>query len=416
MQADRVDVESDARFADDPYGSVMTVVLSGSGYEGYVVIDSIVENTSAGGVRITADLPLDEVRELAREMTLKFALFHLPRGGAKAGLRMSPDLAGPARLRALSEFGSKLAPLIINGIYSPGMDMNCGPEELRAIYRGAGIELGGITDTSWFTALSVFHCLRACASLLKVSGRPLTLAIDGFGSVARHLADRLPPDQFQIAAVSTIEGAVKADHPYDPADLARRKDASGDRFVRELAGETIERGAVLATDVDIVLPSARTRVITPELAQAMKARAVVPIANAPYGNGTVGILAAKGLICLPGYLSNAGGVLASSLYDQGIPRDEVEALFSAEYRPVVDGILHVASRHGLPAVEVAASLARMHMTARGPRPTRPVARRIHNRFVRPRLPRWWRARSARHTFVANSRAVREEIARWERTG
>ena len=117
----------------------MSVLVTGPGYEGHVVIDTLVEDRSAGGVRITSDLPLDEVRELASEMSLKYALFHLPRGGAKAGLRMSDDLDREARLSALEDFGRKLAPIIGNAIYSPGMDMNCGPDELRAIYRGAGI-------------------------------------------------------------------------------------------------------------------------------------------------------------------------------------------------------------------------------------------------------------------------------------
>jgi glutamate dehydrogenase/leucine dehydrogenase len=296
------------------------------------------------------------------------------------------------------------------------MDMNCGPSELRAIYQGAGVHLGDVTDTSWFTALTVFHCLQSCAATLQISGRPVTLAIDGFGSVARHLAERLPADQFRIVAVSTIAGAVKGAPWYEPADLARRRTDAGDAFIQQLPGEPIERGSVLAVEADIALPSARTRVISRELAARMQARAVVPIANAPYDDGALSILAGKGILCLPGYLSNSGGVLASSLYDQGIPRATVEALLAEHYRPIADGILRVAARRRQSAVEVSAALAQLHMPARARARTRSLARRIHERFLKPRLPRGWRAQTARRVFVANSRAVRQELAQWEQTG
>lgn len=415
MQAQAKDVQGHAQSAGGPWSAMMAVTVAGKGYEGYVVIDSLVDNRSAGGVRIADDLPIDEVRELAREMTLKFSLFHLPRGGAKSGVRMSADLQGEARLAALRDFGAKLAPLLLNGIYNPGMDMNCGPAELRAIYQGAGIDLGAVTDTSWFTALTVFHCLQACVSTLQITGRPVTLAIDGFGSVARHLAERLPAEQFRIVAVSTIAGAVQSVSGYEPADLARRRVAEGDPFVLQLAGDRIERGSLLAVEADIALPSARTRVITRELAAQMRARAVVPIANAPYDDGALAVLSGKGTLCLPGYLSNSGGVLASSLYDQGIPKDQVEALLSEHFRPIADGILRVAALKRQSAVEVAAALAQLHLPARSRPRARSLARRIHDRFVKPRLPRAWRAQTARRVYVANSRSVRHELEQWEQS-
>jgi hypothetical protein len=104
----------------------LSIRIAGDGYEGFVVVDSLVGDTSAGGVRIYDDLELAEIGDLAREMSLKYALFRLPRGGAKAGLRLAPGLSGEERLRALRDFGRKLGPIVRNGIYNPGMDMNCG--------------------------------------------------------------------------------------------------------------------------------------------------------------------------------------------------------------------------------------------------------------------------------------------------
>lgn len=392
----------------------MRIVVTGPDYEGHVVIDTLVEERSAGGVRIADDLPGEEVETLAREMSLKYALFHLPRGGAKAGIRMASDLDAGRRRAALEDFGRRLAPIIVNGIYSPGMDMNCGPEELRAIYRGAGIQLGPVTDTSWFTAMGVFHSVRAVADRLAIEGRPVTLAIEGFGSVARHLMDRLDPGQFVISSLATIRGAVRGEGGYEPARLAAARDEFGDDLVNRLEGEGGSREDVLTDEVDIVLPSSRILSVTASVAEAFRASAVVPIANAPYVEGTVDRLARSGVVCLPGYLSNCGGVLASSLADQGLPVPEVEELFATRYRAIVDGILRVASASGRPATEVARGLARLHMEERSARRHRSVPRRVYDRFVAPRRPTALKARAARRDFAARADRVLAEISDLER--
>jgi|GEM_PF-886958 len=387
----------------------LEIQVRGEGFDGYVVIDTLVEGTSAGGMRITDDLPLDEVRELAGEMSLKYALFHLPRGGAKSGLRMSSELDREQRMQALEEFGRRLKPVIDHGIYYPGMDMNCGPDELRAIYRGAGIELGAVTDTSRYTALTVYHALRATADALQISGRPVVLAIEGFGSVARHLAARLDPQEFRIRSIATIEGAVRGREAFLPAHLVAAREAHGDSLVDHLDGERTDRQGVLTDDVDILLPSSRIWAIDVQTAAALQAKAVVPIANAPYVEGTVAVLAARGITCLPGYLSNCGGVLASSLADQGIDDPQIEELFAAHYRTIVDGILSVAGKDGRTPVEVSESLARLHMPARAIPRDRSLLQRMWERFGASRRPAAMKSSAARDRFVHDCNRVQAEI-------
>ena len=395
----------------DPSHCGLNILVHGEGYDGFVVIDSIVNQRSAGGVRITDELAIEEVQELAHEMSMKFSLFDLPRGGAKAGLRLSSQLPEQERLAALRDFGRCIGPLVRAGLYYPGMDLNCGPDALRAIYAGAGVGLGTITDTSWFTALSVQHCLDACAAQLG-DGQPraLTLAVEGFGSVARHLADRLDPDRFQIGAVSTLDGAVLLRRPLAPGDLAREKALHGDAFVQRLDGTKLSRESVLTARVDILLPSSRTWVLTRELGEQLQARAVVPIANAPYAAGTLEILARRGVLCLPGYLSNVGGVLASSLYDLGVAKPEIERLFAKEYRAVADGILGAARASQRTPVAVAEELVRMHAPRRLGSIERGRFARAYDRLVLPRLPRRVRAARARKDFLARMQRLRAELA------
>lgn len=140
---------------------------------------------------------------------------------------------------------------------------------------------------------------------------------------------------------------------------------------------------------------------------------MVPIANAPYSVGTVQMLHDRGVICLPGFVSNSGGVLASSLADLGLPQREVESLIAEYFRAAVVGILRVAARRQRPAVEIAESLARLHMLERVPSPTRSLATRVYRRFLEPRRPDRWKLASARREFVSRSRKLLGEITRME---
>lgn len=379
----------------------LVVLASGPGYDGFLVIDSLYQDRSAGGVRITPDLTLEEIRELAREMTLKFSLFRLPRGGAKSGLRLAPDLAGPDRQKALEGFGRTIGPLIRAGLYSPGTDINCGPAELRTIYAGAGIALGRTTDSSFFTAAGVASAIRGCAEALSLA-HPVTLAIEGFGNVGAHLETLLPPAEFRITAISTVAGALTRPDGFAPGELQRARAEHGNDLVRHLPGTTLALPEVLASSVDILVPAARTGSITAEVARAIRARAVVPAANAPYRPGTVDELRRRGVTCLPGSLCNAGGVLGSSLVDSGVARERVERLFHDRYRPMVGRLVAVCRERRLSPVDLVEAVARREAAARAARgpmgaATASFPRRVYRKLSREaarRLPRALRRQKA----------------------
>jgi glutamate dehydrogenase (NAD(P)+) len=334
----------------------LIILASGPGYEGFLVIDSLYNDRSSGGVRITEDLGLEEVRDLAREMTLKFALFRLPRGGAKAGLRLAPDLDDAARQRALEGFGRQIGPIIRAGLYYPGTDVNCGLSSLRMIYSGAGLALGRITDTAFFTAVGVANAIEGCAPALGASG-PVTLAIEGFGSVASHLAAMLPSDEFRITAISTIRGAIANPEGFSPAELQSTRTEHGDDLIRYLPGAALPVEEVLTFPADILVPAARTGSITRDIAHGIRARAIVPTANAPYGPDAVAVLHDRGVLCLPGYLCNAGGVFGSSLADSGVRRDRIEWLFRTRYRPLIRNLVTACLSKHLSPVSVVEAVA-----------------------------------------------------------
>lgn len=323
-----------------------------------VVIDSLVNNTSSGGVRITEDISLDEVKALAREMSLKYSLFGLPRGGAKSGIRIPADANTGERERILEDFGRSMAPIVMAGIYYPGMDMNCGPEDLRTIYRGAGINPGKITDTSYFTALSVADAIRAWRESARPGRAPLNVAIEGFGSVANHLVRRLPDSDYRITAISTVAGAVSSKNGFSVDVLLSHKKEFGDDLVRRIPdARAIEKEEVLTADVDILIPSARTWTIKEENAGRVKAKLIAPIANVPYTEKAVDMLHQMGTTCLPGFVTNAGGVYASSLFENGLDLEEIEKISATYYRNAVKILLERSEKLKLSPIVLAKKVA-----------------------------------------------------------
>ncbi len=328
------------------------------GAEGYVVVETLRRGTSAGGVRISDDLTLEEVRALAREMSLKFGFFGLARGGAKSGIRLPGALADEERREVLEAFGGRLRPLVASGRYYPGMDMNCGPCDLQAIYRGAGVEIGAVTDTSRYTALSAANALAACRAASFAPGRRVSVAVEGFGSVGAWLARLLPPDEFRITAIATVAGGVFNADGFDGDALARLRGECGDAVVERVPGERIGRRELPTLPVDLFVPAARTWSLDAAAARALRAVCVVPVANAPYAQGSAEALHDRGVLCLPGFVCNGGGVFASSLADSGVKQGRIEAICREIYRPVVAELICSSRALGVSPVAFAEQIAR----------------------------------------------------------
>lgn len=376
------------------------------GVQTHVVVDSLINGTSSGGVRIVPDLEVDEVRKLAAEMTLKYAFADLPRGGAKCGVRMPLGLSREGRLSILEDVGRRLGAIINAGIYYPGMDMNCGPEELRAIYRGAGIALGNLTDTSFYTAVFVAEAVRASADVLfDDAASPRTVAIEGFGSVASHLLGMLEPERFRIVALSTVQGAVHNPDGFDPVVLREMRKEHGDALVNHVAGDRLEpREALLGLAVDILVPAARVGSIHEGNVGQIRAKCIVPAANAPCTEEALAVLQGNGVQVLPGFVCNAGGVLGSSLFDRGVSKTEVEALAAGPYRAAVAALAQRSLELDCQPTALAARVARNQLRMHREVPASFVQRltkKLSRRFRY--LSRWTHrhaARDCREHFVS----------------
>jgi glutamate dehydrogenase (NAD(P)+) len=327
------------------------------GARAFLAIHTIVNGTSSGGMRICEDLSIDEVRALSREMTLKFSTYELGRGGAKSGIRIPPEGDPENRRNILRELGERMAPIIHSGLYYPGMDMNCTQEDLRIIYESAGSPLGNITDSSYFTALSVANAIEAIR--LKEHGTaPLRIIIEGFGSVANHLASRLPKEHYRLVGLSTVKGAVSNEKGFSSAVLDAARREYGDDCVTHLPSDRkLDRESLFGLETDILIPAARTWSITRENVNNINAKWIVSAANAPCTEDAISRLQERRIMFFPGFVCNAGGVFGSTLFDVGVPDESIEEVGRTLYRDVIASLLERSRALGKPAAEIAEKVA-----------------------------------------------------------
>jgi glutamate dehydrogenase (NAD(P)+) len=172
----------------------------------------------------------------------------------------------------------------------------------------------------------------------------------------------------------------------------------------------VAREDLLTVKADVVLPSARTWSITEDLAARIQTRGIVPAANAPYGPRAAEILHLRGVVCLPGYLCNVGGVLGTSLADSGVPIPEVEGVFRRSYRPLLWILLERCRGAGLCPVSVADELAMREISARSAAPAATRAQRVAARLMARHAPRLVRREMRRRECERVFERLRSDFA------
>ena len=281
---------------------------------GILVIDNLACGPSIGGVRMAPDVDTREVFRLARAMTLKNAAAGLPHGGGKAGILADPATTDrEALVRAFARGIRELTD------YVPGPDM--GTDEaamawtLDEIGRAVGLPrvLGGIPlDELGATGFGLAECACVAADAAGLDLEGADVAIEGFGNVGRHAAASLAERGCRLVAASDSKGAVHDPSGMDVEALseAKRKTGSVTGFD---AARKIEQADLLTVPCDILVPAARPDSIHEENADAIQAKLILQGANIPATPAAEARLHERGVLSIPDFIANAGGVICASV-------------------------------------------------------------------------------------------------------
>jgi glutamate dehydrogenase (NAD(P)+) len=359
--------EAEFRFCDDlGPKTVLHLYQPTLGMKAIVVVDNVACGPAIGGTRMAPDVSFEECFRLARAMTLKNAAAGLPHGGAKSVI-----FGDPAMDPALKEQWIRAFAQGIRGItdYIPGPDMGTNEAAMAFIRdeggRSAGLprELGGIPlDEVGATAFGLMVSADVAKEKVKMSFPGMRVAIQGFGAVGKHAARFFSEKGASIVAAADITGAVYDPDGLDVAALTAHKEADGN-MVDFQGGRQIERDAIIGVDCDLLIPAARPDVIRADNQATVKARFIVPGANIGITEEAEQMLHERGVLCIPDFIANAGGVICAAVEVAGGRQRDAFAAIDEKVRANTAEMLERAARDGIPPREAAVRMARERVDA-----------------------------------------------------
>jgi glutamate dehydrogenase (NAD(P)+) len=295
-------------------------------FQGYRVQHNGARGPTKGGVRYHPTVDLEEVRGLATLMTWKTALLDLPFGGAKGGVGVDPRALSKTELERLTrKFTERIA--IALGPYRdiPAPDMGTDGQVMAwmldeysakrgyspAIVTGKPISLGGSYGREEATGRGVMIIMREAARDYGVPWQGGTAAIQGFGNVGSHLAAFLHEEGVRIVAITDAMGGIHNEAGIDVPALMRHTARTGTVAGFD-SGDPLTNEELWSVRCDYMVPAALGGVITKEdNATALECKVLVEAANGPTTPIADKILAERGVLVLPDFLANAGGVVVS---------------------------------------------------------------------------------------------------------
>lgn len=312
-------------FADDLGPSrILHLYEPGVGLKAIVVVDNTAAGPAIGGTRMAPDVSLDECFRLARAMTLKNAAAGIPHGGAKSVIFADPTMPRADKERLMRAFARAIRTVTD---YIPGPDMGTDETAMAwvrdEIGRATGLprELGGIPlDEIGSTG---FGCAVAAEVAQEFAGIRLDgarVVVQGFGAVGYHAARFLAAKGARLVAASDSQGAVHCADGIDVEALHRlkREGSSVTAYTRaHTSAEVIPADALIAVDCDIWIPAARPDVIDAANVGRLRARLVVQGANIPATRDAEAAMHRAGIVNIPDFIANAGGVITASVEVHG---------------------------------------------------------------------------------------------------
>ncbi len=280
-----------------------------------------------GGIRWHPEESASLVKALSAWMTWKCATVDIPLGGAKGGIICNPKEMSNREIENLARaFIRKLADVLGPNIDVPAPDVYTTPQimawmmdEYETIVRkhapsiitGKPLPLGGSAGRSIATAQGGVYTVREAAKDIGLNLNGATVAVQGYGNAGSWAAKILQNDlNCKIVAVSDSKGGIYNKDGLDAFKAGLHKEKT--RTVVGLEGtQKISNEELLELEVDVLVPAALENVITSKNVQNINCKIIAELANGPTTPDADRVLFDKGILVIPDFLCNAGGVTVS---------------------------------------------------------------------------------------------------------
>lgn len=290
-----------------------------TGLKAIIGIHNTVLGPALGGTRMwmydnEADA-LNDVLRLSRGMSYKASISGLNLGGGKAVIiGDAREMKTEAMMRKFGRFVENL-----NGKYITAEDVGMGEKDMEYIAMetenvvGLPENMGGGGDPSPFTAYGTYMGMKAACK--KVYGTDSLegkrIAMQGAGHVGEYLLERLLKEGAKVIVNDYYEDRVK-------------------EIAAKYKVDTCGLDEIYDLDVDIYAPCALGATVNEETISRLKAKIIAGCANNQLEDENVhgDMLVKKGILYVPDFLINAGGLM--NVYQEYIGYNKDRAYANVE--------------------------------------------------------------------------------------
>lgn len=343
---------------NDEFGPeyVLRVYDPSLGMEGFLIIDNTAIGPGKGGIRMTPTVSAEEVYRLARTMTWKNALADIPFGGAKGGIVWK---GGSDELKKqFIQSYAKMLLLLMPKKYIAGPDVNTGEREMQWFVEATGNwhtatgkpadycmkvmgkegEVCGIPHEFGSTGFGVAHATAVAIELLSLDITKTTVAIEGFGNVGSFAFKYLTEMGAKVIAVADSRGGAIKEDGFDEKTLSQLK--ASKKSVSDYPGaKKVSRDEFFGVSADVLIPATVTDVINETNKGQIKAKIIVEGANIPMKESVEDELFKKGILIIPDFIANAGGVISSYAEYRGYNPKEMFAMVKRKITKTARAVL-----------------------------------------------------------------------------
>ena len=330
------------------------------GLKAVLVVDNVAKGPSIGGMRMAPDVSTEECLRLARAMTFKNAAAGLPHGGGKIVIYGDPKMPKAEKEKLLRGLAQSLRNED-SYIFAPdmGTDEECMAWIRDEVCRVVGLprEIGGIPldeigATGWGLTNVVDVALEHCDFELEGA----RLVVQGFGAVGKNTSRFLTEKGAILVAVADSAGAIHNPAGLDVDRLLELKNA-GNSVIDYDDAEKLDREAVIGVECEIWIPAARPDVVNEENVHRLNTRLVVEGANIPFTHGAEKYLHEKGVLCIPDFIANAGGVICAAMEYHGASQAAALQTIEEKLRRNTEQVLEVSRREQILPREASMEMA-----------------------------------------------------------
>ena len=261
-------------------------------------------------------------------MTFKNALADLPFGGAKAGIVWkggSPEL----KKKFVQSFARSIA-LLTPKKYIAAPDVHTGEQEMQWFVEATGNwksatgkpanycmksfgkkgEKCGIPHEYGSTGFGVAKTAETAAAILGINIKGAKIAIHGFGNVGTFAYKFLTEMSAKIVALADHEAAIYEENGFDKKAI--EKIIKNKETLKNYPyGKKITAEKFWEIETDILIPASITNVINNVNKDKIKTKMIVEAGNIPMSEEIEKEFFVKGVLVVPDFLANAGGVISS---------------------------------------------------------------------------------------------------------